>query len=174
MFYSRVAESRSRRNKTGCLYFCPIFRCYSVFKASSPCLSAEPTEIFDLCEATKKPTSRRASVSTPTSVGRLPCLPLLVCQKVPRHQLWKYTTHGPTVKPEETLFRVASIPIFRPTSGLADPSPPGGMSPLWSAEISIPGGAAAPHQMSAPAIVAPFADRSSEPGENFIRPYDRL
>ena len=66
------------------------------------------------------PTSRRASVSAPTFVGRLPCLPLLFCQKVPRHQLWKYTTRGAGVKPTATGFGVASIPILRPTLELVE------------------------------------------------------
>src|SRR5215210_4175150 len=75
------------------------------------------------------PTSRRASVSAPTFVGRLPCLPLLICQKVPRHQLWEYITRRPAVNCSGPAYRVPPTPLFKPTLGLADPSPPAGMYP---------------------------------------------
>ena len=68
-FYSRIAESRSRREKTGCITLCPIFRCYSVFKASSPLPLGGAGGLPS--EANKTPTSRRAPDSAPTFVGKL-------------------------------------------------------------------------------------------------------
>src|SRR5215203_4237177 len=75
----------------------PIFHCYPVFKASSPCLSAEPTE------STLERRLKRPPFGGPGershSVGRSTLCAPLDFQVVLRHQLEKYSTSARGVKP---------------------------------------------------------------------------
>jgi hypothetical protein len=54
-------------------------------------------------------------------------VPLLGCQKVPRHQLEKYTTQGPDVNNRTPYFR-RHVPAFQADLGTTNPSPLGGIS----------------------------------------------
>src|SRR5215204_3133160 len=75
----------------------PIFHCYPVFKASSPCLSAEPTESTSRRRLKRPPFGGPGERSH--SVGSsILCAPLDF-QVVSRHQLEKYSTTPRGVKP---------------------------------------------------------------------------
>src|SRR5215204_1896258 len=81
----------------------PIFHCYPVFKASSPCLSAEPTESTSERRLKRPPFGGPAERSH--SVGRSTLCAPLDFQVVPRHQLEKYSTSPRGVK---LIFRCSS------------------------------------------------------------------
>src|SRR5215207_7953254 len=74
----------------------PIFHCYPVFKASSPCLSAEPTESTSERRLKRPPFGGPGERSH--SVGRSTLCAPLDFQVVPRHQLEKYSTSPRGVK----------------------------------------------------------------------------
>src|SRR5215210_5311748 len=75
----------------------PIFHCYPVFKASSSCLSAEPTESTFSRRLKRPPFGGPGKRSQSVGSSTL-CAPLDF-QVVPRHQLEKYSTGPRGVKP---------------------------------------------------------------------------
>src|SRR5215208_2016958 len=89
----------------------PIFHCYPVFKASSPCLSAEPTE------STSRRRPKRPPFGGPGlrshSVGSSALCAPLDFQVVTRHQLEKYSTSPRSVKPLSGVFQRASRALRR-------------------------------------------------------------
>src|SRR5215208_3972738 len=74
----------------------PIFHCYPVFKASSPCLSAEPAASTSLRRLKRPPCGGPGERSQSVRRSNL-CAPLSF-QVVPRHQLEKYSTSPRGVK----------------------------------------------------------------------------
>ena len=147
--------------KTGCYISARSFAAIQFSRPQAPRLSAELRTTLEPLRATKTPTSRWAGKLSRVCAEATPLVPLLGCQKVPLHQLEKYTTWRPGVN--------NTVPDFR----RHDPgftSRPGGNKSLASRRISplscrtfalsTPMNGAA--QMSAPAIVAPFEERSSD------------
>src|SRR5215216_4800248 len=97
--HAGTAKSQSRRLLTGSL---PNLHCYPVFKASSPCLSAEPTE-STLERRLKRPPFGGPGLRS-HSVGRSTLCAPLDFQVVLRHQLEKYSTSPRGVKPNIRRF----------------------------------------------------------------------